>query len=127
MGFIGFLFLLILFFLLWPVVRVLLTVRRAQNNARRAYSEFARQAEAQQRASRPGGWSAPRRQSRQGKKYGSTDGEYVEWEEISSTESTAESAYSSTTGADGRTQRAERRSEQRTESQIVDVEWEDLP
>lgn len=100
------LLILFLWFVLRPVLRFFLTVKRLQNEARRATG----QGEPKPRE-RKAGWTTP---AARRKKFGSDIGEYVEYEEITAT---------STPPA---TKQAESGGHTRAESQIVDVEWEDI-
>lgn len=92
--------------MLRPVLRFFLTVKRLQNEARRATA----QGEPKPRERRAG-WTPP---AARRKKFGSDIGEYVEYEEITAT---------STPPA---TKQAESGGYTRAESRIVDVEWEDI-
>lgn len=103
------LLILFLWFVLRPVLRFFLTVRRIQSEARRAAGQE-RQGEPKPRE-RKAGWTPP---AARRKKFGSDIGEYVEYEEITAT---------STPPA---TKQAESGGHTRVESQIVDVEWEDI-
>ncbi len=103
------LLILFLWFVLRPVLKFFLTVKRLQNEARRATGQ-GRHSEHSQRE-RKAGWTTP---AARRKKFGSDIGEYVEYEEITAT---------STPPA---TKQAESGGHTRTESQIVDVEWEDI-
>lgn len=108
-----FILLVIIAVIVWPLVRAWLTVRRMRNAAREAQQQFSREAERRRREQRRGGWSAPRGGA-SGKKFNSTEGEYVEFEEVSTrTDSADPSAGAKQTTV-------------RSESQIVDVEWEEL-
>lgn len=108
----------ILTVLLWPAIRTILALRRAQKQAQQAFSQARRAAQEESRRNRPGGWSAgeagsaPQQQPRR-KKIDPSVGEYVEWEEVK--------VSSTTTDSSGKSTRTTV-----TEEQITDVEWEEL-
>lgn len=108
-----FLFLLILFFILWPVIKAAYTVNKARNQARDFFNQ-ARSGYNQgydPRNERPGGWS--RNASAVRPKIFTRDmGEYVDFEEIEGSSSTGETSYTRTTYS--------------SESFITDAEWEDI-
>lgn len=108
-----FLFLLILFFILWPVIKAVYTVNKARNQARDFFNQ-ARSGYNQgydSRNERPGGWS--RNASTVRPKIFTRDiGEYVDFEEIEGSTSTGETSYTRTTYS--------------SESFITDAEWEDI-
>lgn len=114
----------LLLFLFWPVIKAMLAINKARNQARQMYEQAQRAADDEARRRRPGGWSAPSGHTRHrprhtGKKINPDDGEYVEWEDIKVSSST----YSSTTD----TKNGNGRTRFTAEEQVVDVEWEDLP
>lgn len=113
-----FLLLLLIIFVIIPGVRLLyalLKMRSGYRNAFRAAQEQAKQAQRRHEAeNRPSGWSRPR--SRKQKVVDKTEGEYVEWEEISDTEVR-------TSSKPGR--RSTRVSSYVSE-RISDAEWEDM-
>ena len=117
-----FLIIALLLFLFWPVIKAVLAVNKARNQARQMYEQAQRAAEDEARRRRPGGWSSPAgngydRRRQPGKKINPNEGEYVEWEDISVSSST----YTAQTDTDsGRTRFT-------AEEQVIDVEWEDLP
>lgn len=120
MNLFGLLLLFILgYFIIWPVVKVLIRI----NAAKRRFREMMNPGQASaagfgpdRESRRKGGWSkAPRRRR---KKIPDGTGEYVAFEEIT-VSATEESA--SREGA-GRTTRVDYTAEQ----QIIDVEWEDV-
>lgn len=86
-----------------------MTVRRLQNEARRAAGQ-GRRGEPEPRE-RKAGWATP---AARRKKFGRDIGEYVEYEEVA------------TNPTPPATKRAENGGYTRCESQIVDVEWEDI-
>ncbi len=106
------LILLILFvwFVLRPVIRFFMTVNRLQREARRAAAGQARRSQPQS-SERKAGWTTP---ASRRKKFDRNIGEYIEYEEVT-TVSTPHAA-----------EQAENGKYTRTESQIVDVEWEDI-
>lgn len=114
---IGFLLLLLfIIFIAWPVIRAMLTVNRLRRQARQAFEEAGRNYDRDRRdneaRTRKPGWSrAPEHK----KVINPTDGEYVEWEEISVQQTTTQS-----TEGNGASDRCT------VEQQITDVEWEDI-
>lgn len=102
-----FLFLLLLVFFLWPVLTLALKLFRLKRSVRRAWEG------AGQTAGRPsGGFTADGRQ----KVYGSSDGEYVDFEEVIDAEpsrpvNTQAGEYDDFVA----------------ESQVVDAEFEEIP
>jgi hypothetical protein len=101
--------LIFLAYILWPVVKGMIYVRKVQRNVRDAFEQAAR---GNGPASNTAG--SPRRK----KKIDKDVGEYVEFEDIT----TASSSYSETVeGPDGSRRVAE------SESQVVDAEWEEIP
>lgn len=111
-----FLLILVVCFVVIPLFRGWLALRRMRRQAREAYEDAAREAERRRRANRRGGWSAPDDARRQAKRYGSTDGEYVEWEEVAVETQTSRTTEST----DGQSRQTV------TESQVTDVEWEEI-
>lgn len=102
--------LLILFilFFVWPLLRVVFAVRRAQKQARKAYEEaFGRGRQQGNRES-----VSPEKE----KIFDRNIGEYVEFEEI-------ECSQSSETAPDGETKYGKN---VKIERQVVDAEWEDI-
>lgn len=109
------LFLLLLFFII-PAVRFgwrIHTMRRQYNDAVRQQQEAFRSA---RRANRPGGWSAPAEPRR--KVVNRTEGEYVEWEEV--TETTSADPADSTGG------KSRQRVSRYISEQITDVDFEEI-
>lgn len=99
-----FLFILaLIFFILWPILRVLFAVKSAAGRARQA---FAGQRQQQQRTQ-----SQPRARK---KVFARDEGEYVDYEEIAAP---ASSSPSDTTS---------RHDNFTPESQISDAEWEEI-
>lgn len=102
----------------WFIISLLRIILNAKRQTRNFFNQFSGQASAQQprqEPSRKAGWTRPTMSK--SKKIDSNTGEYVEFEEIT----TSSSTYAST-GSDSRSSRKE----QRTETQITDVEWEDI-
>lgn len=101
--------LIFLAYILWPVVKGMIYVRKVQRNVRDAFEQATR---GNGPASNTAG--SPRRK----KKIDKDVGEYVEFEDIT----TASSSYSETVeGPDGSRRVAE------SELQVVDAEWEEIP
>lgn len=113
-------FLLILLFLIgvivWPMIKLATTVHSYQKNVRNAFRSMNDEAERQRNRNyaenRRGGWTRPQTKK---KKITNDMGEYVEWEEVSVTEST-ETTTSSNESAKTYTR----------EEQVTDVKWEDI-
>lgn len=105
-----FLFLLFVFFIVIPVVRVVITIWRARRQTRRFFDQF-RNATGTGASSQTGRKEAPR-QPKTKKKIDPSVGEYVAFEEIKT----------ETTTADAR----DAKTYTEVEQQIVDVEWEDI-
>ncbi len=112
-----FLFLLFIIFFVVPIVRVVLTVHKMRSNARQAYEQMAdqqrREAERRQQENRKSGWKTP---SRKPKKFNKTDGEYVEWEEI--TEPTTNNTTSES--------EVKQSPSPKEEARISDADWEEI-
>lgn len=112
-----FLFLLLALFVVYvlmPLVRVYLRVRRQQQAFNDLFGGRARQRQPRGGGERPGGWSTrPASTPRKKKKIDSSVGEYVDYEEIVETTSTTDTAGNAHTDF-------------KRESQITDVEWEDV-
>lgn len=101
----------LLAYLLWPVVKGMMYVRKVQRNVRDAFEQ----------ATRGNGSGAGRASGSSGtrkKKFGKDVGEYVEFEEVS-----VSSGYRETSDAPA----ASSRQSGDAETQVVDAEWEDLP
>lgn len=108
-----FLFLLILFFILWPVIKAVYAVNKARNQARDFFNQ-ARTGYNQgynPNAERPGGWSR-NADSVRPKIFTRDMGEYVDFEEIEGSASTGETTYTRTSYS--------------SESFVSDAEWEDI-
>lgn len=108
-----FLLILILLFFVWPLLKVVFAIFRAQNNVRRVYKEAFDQ---QKQNSRKAGRSQTHERQRKGKIFDRTMGEYVEFEEI-------ECATTTTPDESGKT--AEQQSA-KVAQRIVDADWEDI-
>ncbi len=103
------LFFALLFYFGWQILKVVLRIRRLQRDSRAAFEQmFGGMPNAASGARKPEAPQKPR------KRYGPKDGEYVKFEEINITQST-------TTVTDDKGQKT-----QYTETQIEDVEWEEL-
>ncbi len=98
--------LLLLFFVIWPLVKGMLAIMRARRSARRFFDQFRQAAGASAGSSQPQKPEPPR------KKINPEDGEFVAFEDLpADSESTTHT---------------ETYTEIRVEQQIVDVEWEDI-
>lgn len=111
MSFLALIFIIIILVVVWPVIKVAMTVKNYQRKVRDAF----RQATGQQSGSsepgeRRGGWS---RAPRVKKKITHDVGEYVEWEEITTSTVAEDQAGNTYTSF-------------RREEQVTDVEWEDI-
>ncbi|HBI58340.1 MAG: DUF4834 family protein [Duncaniella sp.] len=108
-----FLFLIILFFILWPVIKTAYAVHKARNQARDFFNQ-ARTGYNQgynQYNERPGGWSRNAAAMRP-KIFTRDMGEYIDFEEIDSSPSTGETSNTRTSYS--------------SESFVSDAEWEDI-
>lgn len=116
-----FLLLLFIFFIVIPLVRVMWTVNSMRRKARKAMEQMAdrqkREARRRESERRPGGWSPARSTE---KIFSKSDGEYVEFEEVSVTVESERAA------ADEPPHRRMRKGAS-MEQRIIDVEWEDIP
>lgn len=101
---------LILAYLLWPVVKGMMYVRDVHRNVRDAFKQAAGRGAGGNTANAPG--------RHRKKKIDKDVGEYVEYEEIT----VASATYRETVADDVQGQRRTITSE----SQVVDVEWEDV-
>lgn len=90
--------LVLLFLVLWPVIKIGYHIYRAQRQMRKAYEQASRQQQQQQEAERE-------------KIFDRNVGEYVDFEEIENTDSNSEPHYKPTV---------------KIEPQIEDAEWEDI-
>ncbi len=109
-----FLFLLFVFFIVIPIIRVMITIWRARRQTRRFFDQFRNAAGAGSGSSSQTRQNDAPRQPKAKKKIDPTVGEYVAFEEIKS----------ETTQTAGGTAGAKTYTE--VEQQIVDVEWEDI-
>ena len=116
-----FLLLLFIFFIVIPLGRVIWTVSSMRRKARKAMEQMAerQQREARRREAerRPAGWSSARSTE---KIFSKADGEYVDYEEVTVSVETEQTASYEPTN---RRMRRGATMEQR----IIDVEWEDIP
>lgn len=115
------LLIIILVILFWPAIKVAITVHRLKRNARNAYEQMFNQAggaspRSNQERERRGGWSQAPAAKR--KKIGRDVGEYVKFEEIE---------YTSTTQSTASGESSATRTDFKTEQQIVDADWTDIP
>lgn len=113
----GLLLLLLILFVLWPIVRFLYAIWKVRSSYNATVNEARQAAREAEAASRPAGWSAPRAQK--SKIYSPSEGEYVEWEEVSASET------ETTTDPDGNTT-TRHTSTTYTSERITDADWEDL-
>lgn len=104
----------------WFIFSVLRIVMTAKRQTRNFFNQFSKQE--RQQTSRKEGWTRPVAQKP--KKIDGHTGEYVEFEEITTTTTTETSATG--TSKTENTYTRTTRETQRTESQITDVEWEDI-
>ena len=116
-----FLLLLFIFFIVIPLGRVIWTVSSMRRKARKAMEQMAerQQREARRREAerRPAGWSSARSTE---KIFSKADGDYVDYEEVTVSVETEQTASYEPTN---RRMRRGATMEQR----IIDVEWEDIP
>lgn len=121
--------LLLLFFFIWfillPILRIGWKINTVRRQAGKAFQQMAderqRAAERQQRDRRPAGWQQGPATD---KIFSKTDGEYVEWEDI--TLSQTQSASSKQSDQPHRTRRFWQRKSSASASRITDVDFEDL-
>lgn len=98
----------------WYIIKAAIAVARARKRASELFDSFNSEAREASRHTRKGGWSTPGRQK--SKKIDPSVGEYVEFEEISTT---AEPT-------DRQDQNDRTTGQKNIESQITDAEWEDI-
>lgn len=98
-----FFLLLLLFFVIWPMIKGMLAIMRARRSARRFFDQFRQAAGSPQKEPE---------QPKPRKKINPEDGEFVAFEDLPP--ETDSATYTET------------RTEIRVEQQIVDVEWEDI-
>lgn len=119
MGFFGTLLLLFfIFFIVIPIVRVAIYYRRARRRMRDLFDQMQGGGRPAGDAPDEGAAPAPRR-----KKIDPAVGEYVDFEEYTVEETVTASAGPGGSGASATTRRTTTVS---AESQITDVEWEDI-
>lgn len=115
-----FIILLLLGFLLWPLIKFGWRVNVLRREYNRNVENARREAEAARRRSeaenRPAGWTSP--QSAKRKVVSKSEGEYVQWEEVT-VEATDMRSGGTQPGASKTTVRG-------TSTRITDVEWEDV-
>lgn len=112
MSFFGLLLIILAIFILQPVIKGFLAMRRIRNQMRSAYRQAASSAgAASSRASRPGGWSEPAHRRR--KVITREMGEYVAYEDVAVTATTTEPDGTRTTATI-------------EEEQVIDAEWEEI-
>ena len=111
------LFGLLLGTVVWYIIKAAIAVARARKRASELFDSFNSEAREASRHTRKGGWSTPGRHK--SKKIDPSVGEYVEFEEISTTADTA--APSDRQDHNDRTT-----GQKNIESQITDAEWEDI-
>lgn len=100
----SFLFLALIIFILWPIIRIAIALFSASRRARKAFTDQYQQQYRQQAQSQP----------KQRKKFFSSDeGEYVDFEEISATATPSGTA-------------SQRHDSPAVEPQISDAEWEEI-
>ncbi len=105
-------FLLLVIFLVWPLFRFYLAMRKAQRQARDVFSQFSGNDRTGQR--RTGGWSGSRK--RRKKVIDDSIGEYVDFEEIETQEQSDSKPKEDSNPKAG----------YKIEQQVVDAEWEDI-
>jgi Sec-independent protein translocase protein TatA len=108
------LFLLLLFFVIWPLIKVGGVFMNARKQFKQFYNTMSGDGAGQQQRQQQYYQQAQSQAYQKQKKYNSTDGEYVTFEDIEVVETKTEHKDN------GHTTRTH------TEQQIVDVEWEDL-
>ncbi|MCM1349541.1 MAG: DUF4834 family protein [Firmicutes bacterium] len=96
--------------------RILLAAFKLKRSYDKAMNSARDEARRERAYNRPGGWTSPRQ--RKGKMVDPNEGEYVEWEEVTVAEQTAETRDY---GHGKRTKVSRYVSEQ-----VSDVEWEDV-
>lgn len=119
MSFLAFLLFLFIIFILVPLLRIFFTIYRAQHRAKKAFRQYKEQMngfkqQADNANSHTAGWqhTAPQKK----KKFDRSQGEYVEWEEVTDIE---------TPPATPRSEPQKERDIER-EPQISDAEWEEI-
>ncbi len=105
-----FIFLLILFFIIWPLVKVLIALYAVKKRTKKSFGAFGGFSRGQKRQT---AWSRFQRKNK--KKISRDIGEYVEFEEISAT------ASEDASHDDGM-----KNEKYAVEQQIVDAEWVDI-
>lgn len=113
-----FLLLLFIIFIVVPICRIGWTIYKVRRQYRQAFNAARGQSRRREPEQRRGGWSAPRK--RKAKVVGRNEGEYVEWEDVTTVE---HSETSATYGPDTATESSE---SIRVEERITDAEWEEV-
>lgn len=114
---------IILFIIVWPIIKVAVTVNRFKRNARKAYEQMFNQSAGaasshpDPRKERKAGWTMSPTTKR--KKIGRDVGEYVKFEEI-------ETEFTETSRPANAGNKASSRTDFKAEQQIVDAEWTDI-
>ena len=112
MSFIGLLLIILAIFILQPIIRAIMAVRRFQRQMKSDYRQAtSTNGSGASRSSRPGGWSEPMR--RRPKIITREMGEYVAYEDVAVT--------ATVTGSDG-----SRTPATIEEEQVIDAEWEEI-
>lgn len=118
MSFFGFIIFLVVVFIVIPFLRMLWAGYKLRNKMKKAFREFQEQMQQQQQQAQQNaqnkGWDT--KNTNQKKKFDRNQGEYVEWEDVKITESTADNSAN--------THKKEERIEK--EQQISDAEWEEI-
>ena len=107
---------LFIVFVVWPLCRGAWAIYKMRRAYKETVNSARRAAEQAQAASRPGGWSAPRR--RKSKVVKPNEGEYGEWEAVASDEDSAAASPEKKPASGQNTSYFRER--------ITDAEWEDL-
>jgi hypothetical protein len=110
-----FFLLLLLIFFIWPLIRVVYALWKLRRQSRQAFEQmnnFQAGAAGSARQERRAGWSSPTATPHK-KKIDSDTGDYVAYEDIEAAPSAERQAPQSYSGE--------------VESQVSDVEWEDIP
>ncbi len=112
-----FLLLLFIIFIVVPIARVAWTIYKVRRQYRQAFeaarAQSGRQQPRQER-NRRGGWTVPLR--KKPKVVDRSEGEYVEWEDISVTETTTDGTKSYSTHTES----------VHIEERVSDAEWEEI-
>jgi FtsZ-interacting cell division protein ZipA len=112
-----FLLILLIIFILWPIVKLVWRFNQARSQAQKMYDQFYRQQQSQTDDYQQSGESETRR-----KRFDSSMGEYVDYEEIQDDSSSSQQSTQPSQPSD-ETPRHSRFDE----PQVSDAEWEDIP